>query len=313
MAYFLGIDGGGTRTTAWLADDRHVLARAESGPSNPLKVGFEDSARQLLLASASAARAARLGAVLRETGGRLVFESVCIGLAGVDRPLVYNRLFKWLKKAIPARSHLLTSDAAIALEAALHGALGVVVISGTGSISFARDEEGVVHRSGGWGAAFDDLGSGYDLGRRAIIAALQEYDGRGAPTLLHRMIVRALGLKDITFVVLKELTARDIAALFPLVLKAANRGDRVAESLCDEAGCDLAELALALLRKLKWLDRPVPIVCSGGVFKSSERIRRSFALHLNHEARHAEIHLLRRPAIEGAISLARALREIKPR
>lgn len=309
MAFFLGIDGGGTRTTAWLADDHRVLARVESGPSNPLKVGFEESTTQLLLAATMALKAARLGAAPRDRVGKPVLESVCIGLAGVDRPLVYNRLSKWLKKVILARSHLLTSDAAIALEAALHGALGVVVISGTGSISFARDSQGVVHRSGGWGSMFDDLGSGYDLGRRAIIAALQEYDGRGAPTLLHRMIVRALALKDITFVVLKDLSARDIAALFPLVLKAANRGDRVAESLCDEAGRDLADLALALLRKLKWLGHSVPVVCSGGAFKSSERIRRSFARHLHSEAPQAEIHLLRRPAIEGAISLARAMRK----
>jgi N-acetylglucosamine kinase-like BadF-type ATPase len=220
---------------------------------------------------------------------------------------VQEKLSGWLHKAVPARYHLLTSDAAIALRAAIADSPGVVVISGTGSISYSRDDRGRVLRSGGWGALFDDAGSGYDLGRKAIMAALRDYDGRGPYTQLTARVCRALEISDITKVVLKTLTATDVAALFPLVLEAARRRDAVARRLCDEAGRDLAELALALLRRMGWLRRVIPVVYAGGVFRSSLRIRRAVTRQLRRHAPHARVLLLRHPAVEGALALARDL------
>ena len=99
----LGIDGGGTRTTAWLADeDGLVLARAEAGPSNPLKVGFAASQRALLCAARDCFRQARLKA--------RSLEAVCVGLGGVGQPVVHRRMLAWLRRALPARHHLLTTD-----------------------------------------------------------------------------------------------------------------------------------------------------------------------------------------------------------
>jgi N-acetylglucosamine kinase-like BadF-type ATPase len=140
MANVLGIDGGGTRTTAWLGNERgKVLARAVAGPSNPLKVGFNDCQHQILRAAKMAMRKARQGT--------RKLDAVVVGLAGVDRPPVYKKLDRWLRKAIPARHHLLTSDAAIAMYAAIGDKPGIIVISGTGSISYGRDDHGHVLRS----------------------------------------------------------------------------------------------------------------------------------------------------------------------
>ena len=236
-----------------------------------------------------------------------MLEAVTVGLAGVDRPQMYRPLHRWLRRAIPARHHLLTSDAAIALRAAIGNSPGVIVISGTGSISFARDECGHVLRSGGWGAPLDDAGSGYDLGRKAIIAALRHYDGRGPHTQLTRKICRTLQIPDITQVILRPLTPHDIAALFPLVLAAARRRDHVARRLCEEAGKDLADLAVALLKRLGWQRRIVPVVTSGGVFRASLRIRQAFRRHLRRHAPQARVLLLRHPPVEGALALARDL------
>lgn len=300
MRYFLGIDGGGTRTTAWLADEQgRVLARALTGPSNPLKVGFDAAQRELLRAARLTIRRARLKAQN--------LHAVCVGLAGVDRPPVHRRLLAWLRKFIPAHHHCLTSDAAIALQAALGDSAGIVVISGTGSIAYARDERGRVSRSGGWGVPFDDTGSGYDLGRKAIMAALRDLDGRGEPTILGRRIRRALGLPELALVVLKPLTPQKIASLFPLVLEAARRGDFVAQRLLEEAGHDLGELALALVERLGWKRRALTVVCAGGVFSSSRRIRQMFAHCVRAVAPRARVLLLGRPAVEGALALARKL------
>lgn len=300
MAYFLGIDGGGTRTTAWLADDRrHILARAVTGPSNPLKIGFKATEREILRATRLAFRQARLK--------RSDLQAVCVGLAGVDRPPVHRRVFTWLRRSLPARFHMLTSDAAIALHAALGGSPGIIVISGTGSIAYGRDDRGRVLRSGGWGVPFDDAGSGYDLGRKAIVAALRDHDGRGPHTQLSRKICEALGLQNITQVILHPLTPQEIAALFPMVLRAARRRDFVARELCEQAGHDLGELALALLRRLGWHRRLVPVVCAGGVFRASPTVRRSFSRYLRRHAPEAHALLLRHPPVEGALALARTL------
>ncbi len=297
------MDGGGTRTTAWLADEeRNILARAVAGPSNPLKVGFDAAQRELLRAARQALRAARLK--------NQPLEAVVVGLAGVDRPRVHARIEKWVRKSLAARRYLLTSDAAIALHAAVGSAPGIIVISGTGSIAYARDparRDGGVLRSGGWGVPFDDTGSGYDLGRKAIVAALRDYDGRGPRTQLTAKVCRALAIPDITQIILKPLNPQQIAALFPLVLEAARRRDFVASRLCEEAGRDLADLAVALVERLGWRRRIVPVVCAGGVLRASLAIRRSFGRRLRRAAPNARVLLLRHPPVEGALAMAREL------
>lgn len=317
MGLYLGIDGGGSRTEACLGDERgRILARAVAGPSNPLKVGIEKAEKELLRAahevlrrvSSAAARDERrevaIHAGRRHNHPLLV--AFCAGVAGVDRPAVSRPLLAWLRKAVPARHHLLVTDAEIALYAAVGTAGGMIIVSGTGSIAYARDDRGRTLRAGGWGTAFDDLGSGYDLGRKAIIAALHDFDGRGEPTVLTRRICQALQLTDITEIALRNLDPQQAAGLFPLVSEAAREGDRVARRLCSEAAHDLAEMSLALMRRLGWRRR-VPVVCAGGVFHSSPTIRRIFARCLHQRMPSAQVRLLRQEPVEGALAMARNL------
>jgi N-acetylglucosamine kinase-like BadF-type ATPase len=302
MRYFLGVDGGGTHTTAWVADETGlVLGRSRAGPSNPLKVGFRAAQGEIHRAVTRAVSRARLKAV--------TFDGVCVGLAGADRPNVQRRLLAWLRRAIPARSYLLTIDAVIALHAALGDSWGVLVISGTGSIACARNQRGEVVRAGGWGIPFDDAGSGYDVGRKAVAAALRDFDGRGPRTQLTRAISRALGLRQVSEIVAQDIPQRRVAALFPVVLEAAGRRDAVARQLCEEAGRDLAGLALALLRRLGWQRRALPIICAGGVFRASARIRRSFTRQVRHHAPRVRVTLLRREPVDGALAFARETAE----
>ena len=308
MGCFLGIDGGGTRTAAWLADgEGKLLARAESGPSNPLKVGVRAAEREILKAFRTCLREAGFPPAAARAVRPPMLRAVCAGIAGVDRPTVQRPLLAWMRWHIPARHHLLTSDAAIALAAAVRDAPSIIVIAGTGSIAFARDDQGSVLRAGGWGVPFDDHGSGYDLGRKGVSAALEAFDGRGPHTLLMDRICRHLDLGDITEVVSQQLEQPQIAALFPLVMEAAREGDLVARHLCDDAARDLAKLAAALLKRAGWTDRATPVVTTGGVFRSSNLIRRAFARHLHRFAPQARVELLERPPVEGALWLARTL------
>jgi len=311
MAYFLGIDGGGTRTSVWLGDgEGRVLARAETGPSNPVKVGFAAAQREILRAFRACWRQTGVTATSQAPHPKLL-RAACAGIAGVDRPKVYDRLLSWMRGHIPARRHLLRSDAAIALAAAVQDGPGIIVIAGTGSIACARDDQGKLLRAGGWGTLFDDRGSGYDLGRKAVAAALEAFDGRGPATLLTERICRRLELVDIPDIVFKQLELQHVAVLAPLVEDAAREGDLVACHLCDAAGRDLAQLTGALLKRAGWQHRSPPVFTSGGVFRS-HRVRQSFARHLRRIAPQARIEPLERPAVEGALWLARSLDRKKP-
>lgn len=300
MEYLLGIDGGGTCTTAWLADTSlTILSRAQTGPSNPVKVGMVSAQRELARAYHLALREARVK--------RFTLRAVCAGLAGGDSALVHKRMLSWLRKSIPSRAHLLTTDAAVTLAAALRDSEGIIVIAGTGSIAYGRDQQGRVLRVGGWGNLFDDAGSGYDVGRKAVACALRAFDGRSKPTRLTDSICRELHLGQVTEIVPKPLTPRHIAALFPTVQEAARAGDRVAQNLCHEAARDLADMALALITQFGWKRCSIPVVCSGGVFQSSPMIRRAFTQRVHQEAPEARVSLLRRQPVEGALFLASKL------
>jgi glucosamine kinase len=302
MPWFMGIDGGGSRTTACLADEtRRILSRATSGPSNPCKVGVATAQRHLLTAARGA---------LRKSGlGRQRLDGLCAGIAGVDRASVRRKLEAALRQAIPARNYLVTTDGITALEAGLGGSAGLIVISGTGSIAYARTGDGQVFRCGGWGTVFDDAGSGYDIGRKAIQAALRDFDGRGSKTRLQDALCEALSLRTITEAVGVALPPHRIAALFPLVERVARDGDVVARKLCQDAGKDLAELARALLKRMGGFDQRLRVICAGGVLNSSLRVRRSFARELRQHAPRITVALLGREAVEGALGLAMGLAE----
>lgn len=299
MSGFLGIDGGGSGTAAWVADDKgRILARAHAGPGNPVKIGIGPASKNIL----AAARAALNHAGLRKA----MLEAVCAGVAGAGRPAVDRPLLALLQRGLRSRRFHLTTDGIIALESALGGSPGVVVVSGTGSIAYARRADGEVMRSGGWGSVFDDGGSGYDIGRSAVHAALAALDGRGPRTRLGGDICRALGLHEITEIVDKQLPPDRIAALLPTVLRATRRGDDVAAELIDNAASRLALLASALIRRLGYPNLP-RVVCAGGVFKASTTLRRRFAAIVRESSPGARISLLTREPVEGALALAMRL------
>lgn len=297
---FLGIDGGGSKTTAWLANGKgKILARATGGPANPLKAGMARAADNVVAVAREALREAGIKPARK-------LEAACAGIAGAGRPAAHREMLKRLRRGIPARRHLLTTDAAIALEAALGNAAGVVVIAGTGSAAFGRDAKGNILRCGGWGSRFSDEGSGYDVARRSVAAALAALDGREPRTRLSADLRRALKIRGIADVVALDLTPDALAALFPLTLRAARHGDRVARRLCAEAGADLAALASALLPRLGRLSAPPRVFCTGGVFRSSPEIYRAFARRVRQGSPGARIALLERAPVQGALNLARA-------
>lgn len=269
----LGIDGGGTKTICVAADlDGRIIGKGVSGPANYLKEGLYTSKMSL---SEAIERA------LQEAGrDRLSVQMVCAGIAGMGRSNDRLIMKKSFAEIVPNARLILETDAFITLVGATEYLPGVIVISGTGSIAMGLNEQGEVARAGGWGHILGDEGSGYDIARRGMAAALHDYDGRGPETLITKMIVDELYLANVEELIGlfygSESSPRRIAGIYPLVLEAAEEGDMVASNLIEQAASALTEAAVAVIRKLGMESSIFPIALSGGVFRNSPSLRNTF-------------------------------------
>src|SRR2546425_9953348 len=142
------------------------------------------------------------------------------------------------------------ADAEIALSTAFADGTGIIVSAGTGSIAYARDPSGELHRAGGYGWQLGDEGGGYWLGRRALDVAARSRDGRGEGSTLLARLLGALGLQHFDDLVRWTATATpaQMAALAPHVLNAAREGEGVARQAGDDAARELVEVAEGLAR-----------------------------------------------------------------
>ena len=173
--------------------------------------------------------------------------------------------------------------------------------------SLRRERGGETARAGGWGWRLGDEGSGYDIGHRALIAALRDHDGRGPATLLTESIRGALSLGTIDELV--DLTYRgnmgseEVAALAGLVGKAAGEGDNVALRILEGAGVELGVSASAVIGRLG-LTGGFTLGLVGGVFNLGSLIRESLERSVRRTAPDCVISRPRFPPEVGAALLA---------
>lgn len=260
--FFLGVDGGQSSTKAWIGDAAgRVVGSGSAGPCNHVGAaeGRAKFVRALQGCLAEACQAAGL------EPGRVEFDAACLGFSGgpADKEALVREMLR-------ARRLQVTHDAMIALTGATGGEPGVIVIAGTGSIAFGRDEAGRTARAGGWGYLFGDEGGAFDLARQALRAALRFEEGWGPPTALHRALLEAGGASsanDLLHLFYTEAWPRDrIAACARLVGEAALAGDPVALELLHAAGRQLAALAGAVRRQLFGDEGPALVSLAGSVF-----------------------------------------------
>jgi N-acetylglucosamine kinase-like BadF-type ATPase len=305
--YFLGIDGGGTKTHAVIADaSGRVLGEGFSGASNPLRVGLEEAVSHIECAVADACARARV--TLQQVS------SACAAIAGVNHPIHYHTMKDALDQTLGPGLLDLVTDARAALEGALDGRAGVVLIAGTGSIAMGMNDAGEHARSGGWGPTISDEGSGYDIARRALKAVISSFDGRSPRTLLSERILNKLRISsaaDLPGVIYNsDSESVEIASLAELVTEAAHEGDEVARDILSGAGRELGGLVLSVVRKLGLQSQSFRVACVGSVFKSGELVLTSLREAVLGEARYAEIGPPLHPPTIGAVKLAQKRCEI---
>ena len=296
----LGIDAGGTRTVCQVADATgRVLAEAR-GPGANLQSAGELEVEKVLHQVIDQAQAAA------DAGPP---SALCLGMAGVDRPND-AAIVRSILARIGQRAHvLIVNDALIALEAGAPASPGIVVIAGTGSIAYGRDEQGHAARAGGWGYVLGDEGSGYWLGRQALRAVVRASDGRGPQTgltgriLAHYRVSRPRDLVEQIYVGGTRPSA--IAALAREVEAAAADGDDLAAHILDVGARELADAATSVARRLDL--RACPVVLAGGTLLGGSRLRKGVTARLTETLPAASVRSLDVEPALGAVRLAQAV------
>lgn len=261
-AFYLGVDGGQSSTTAMVGDETgRVLGQGRGGPCN--HVGAAEG-RQKFTAAINDC----VGQALRQAGLNTAtpFAAACLGFSGgaADKePL--------LREFLRADKLRVTHDAWIALSGAHGGGPGIITIAGTGSISFGRNAEGRTARSGGWGYLFGDEGGGFDLVKQALRSILRFEEGWGPETTLRPRLLEATGAADANDLLHRFYTTEwpraRIAQLSRIVAEAAAAGDRVAEDNLHYAAAQLNGITAACRKQLFPLDAVVDVAPIGGVFQ----------------------------------------------
>ncbi len=294
MKYYLGIDGGGTKTTFLLADENgSIISSHTAGTCHYLQCGFDG-----------------LTEVLKE-GIETIDVPVAhafVGCAGYGDTIADRKPIEdAVKKALGDIPHTVGNDCENALAGGLAGDEGINIIAGTGSMACGYSKEKGTIRAGGWHHAIgSDEGSAYWMGVRLLNEFTRQSDGRDEISPLYKAIKDKLGIDtddEIITRVVEEwaLDRKKIASLAPLVGSLVNEGDPHAEKILFDAANELADLAIAVYRRLGFTE-DMPVTCTGGVFRMGETLT---AL-LNEKLRKYNMHY-ERPLFDpaaGAVILA---------
>lgn len=301
----IGVDGGGTKTVAWLAPlhdagAETVLGRGRAGPGNPRAAGFEvaqaniDAAIDAAFADANISR------------GQVA--AACLCLSGAGRAAEQTRMTRWAESCGLARVTRVTGDAEPILAAASVENWGIALICGTGSLAWGRNRAGDVARSGGWGYLIGDEGSASAISLAGLRVATHAADGRGPATqLLDRFQERldaATPSELIERIYASDMTRERIASLAVVVFEVA-ADDAVAQRIIDSAATDLAAMVAALIKPLNLPVGNFPLALAGSVLEQQEPFRERVLARLQQtESEPGMVSIVSEP-VRGAVTLAR--------
>ncbi len=249
MKYLIGMDGGGTKTKCVLTDiELNPVYETVGGPSNFLVIGTETVSATILnlISECASSKSISLDDI----------EAVVLGTTGggrrSDAEILESQVINDARqKNIGIKKFKVESDARIALEGAFSGKAGSILIAGTGSIMFGKDEKGEIHRVGGFGRYIGDEGSGYRIGRKGLNAVARYFDGRAKFTKIADLLDQEFSIstseKLITEVYRNNF---NIASVAPLVFDAAESGDKIAQRILEDEADELLLHIFAMKSKL---------------------------------------------------------------
>ena len=277
--YFIGIDGGGSKTALCAAcTEENGLRYAKTSGSSWREHGIAQVAGNL--------KEAVNGLMGNEAGqiAGIAMGLPCVGESDEGDVL----LEKAVRGAFPQIPVYIGNDVEVGWAGSLALGPGIHLVAGTGTIAFGKDALGHTMRCGGWSDFFGDEGSGYWISRRAMEYFSKQADGRMPRDELYAMFYRELGLKnDLGFI---DIMHRDyidlrknVASLQILVEKAALAGSAAARAIYKDSVKELCLLVTAVRRQLDLKDMPWIVSYSGGLFRSKDLVLGPFRETLEKE------------------------------
>ncbi len=249
MKYLIGMDGGGTKTKCILTDfNLNPIYETGGGASNFLVIGTEKVAVTILelikdcIDSKNISIDDLQAVVLGTTGG---------GRRN-DAELLEKQIFAYAEqKSLKINKFKVESDARIALEGAFSGKSGSILIAGTGSIMFGKDNKGEIHRVGGFGRYIGDEGSGYRIGRKGLNAVARYMDGRAKSTKIADLLDQEFSISTSEQLITEVYRNNfNIASVAPLVFESAESGDKIAQRILEDEADELLLHITAMKAKL---------------------------------------------------------------
>ena len=301
MAYFVALDGGGTKTECWVADDSRVLGQSSGPTVKIMNVG-------------EAAATERLRGIVREALGAAGVQGdkvarTCFGLAGTSSGEVRRWAEDTLRELVSG-GIVIAGDEEIALDAAFHGGPGVLVIAGTGSHVIGRCSDGTRVSAGGWGPVLGDEGSGNWIGLEAIRACLRAQD-RGVDSCMVREIQQEWSLDDLgALIAMANRRERpDFAGLTKIVAACASSGDALAQGVLEHAGQELAEQVSLVISKMRAAECAAEdarrVAFTGSVLSNIPRVLQAMEERLHSTLPDLTVDTTAVQSLEGALWRAR--------
>jgi N-acetylglucosamine kinase-like BadF-type ATPase len=292
----VGLDAGGTKTRAFaVTRGGEIVGRGAGGGANLLSSPDPQGS---------------IAAALREALAGRIPDAVVLSCAGGEREADRAKGRAILASLLgPGVAVEVTHDAKAALYAGNPAGCGVVLISGTGSIAYGRNDQGVEARCGGWGYLVGDEGSAVWIGQEGLRAASYDHDGRGSPTAISRHLFEDLGATDFNDVLPllygKPHPSPAILAATRAVARAFAEGDGIAVNIVQRGARSLADMAATVARALLLANGPVYL--AGGAFENVRPLEKAVRLELLGALPRAAVEPVGEEPAMGAARLAAAL------
>ncbi len=299
MGYYLGIDGGGTKTTALVCDETgNILCRAESGSLNFYDVGF-DGARKTL---------ASVKEQIKTCLGDIAFSSVVIGCSALDDEAPDDVSKRLCDGIVDTEKLLVNSDLYIALHSSGDSSPRIVAVCGTGSMAVGTVDNEKIITSGGWGHIAGDGGSAYSIALTALKTACRIYDNGEYNHPLVETVCEFYGVEDlrqaIDTIYSPEAQKCDLAELTPIISRLADEGCETAIEIIKNQCTELVDTVSALVKRMSQCDT---VYLYGGVFKNNKLFKEFFIKSFNGLYPDICVKSLETSAEQGALDIARSL------
>lgn len=302
--FYIGLDGGGTKTKCVVTDyNLQQVFESSGGPSNFLIIGTEKVSETVLGLIIEAKEKLNIA--------NNQIAAILIGTTGAGRVNDANKLKNDFLKYAESQGEVynyffVDSDARIALEGAFSGKPGSLLIAGTGSIIIGKDKLNNFYRAGGFGKFIGDEGSGNAIGRRGLMAVARNYDNRGTSTLLTQILKRDFGISD-TSELITEVYRNDfpLSSFAPKVMEAAESDDSEAKRILDEESDELILHVRSMYECIG--EEKLKLTLMGGTLSDGNYYSNLFVEKVNKNLPNVIITKAENPPAVGAAYMAKSL------